>query len=278
MEIIRNCGAVLLLLYAATLGAQQPLLQGMNHTPIVVSNLEKAEADFQAMGFTIKPGRIHPDSIRNAHVKFADETELELITASKRVDDLSSEYLKKLESGEGPVYYGIFAPDLTTVLDKAHADGLPLKSDDGLLTFPVGSPLHAIFFGMLGKVSTDRPEYFVHRNTATRLSGFWVRDSEELRHLFRVFNVPLVDSASCGAFPSRIAVARLPNGSVFLVPQSGSSEVLGARVNVRSISVAEAILRNAGFKPQKYACDRDSVWLSPSVAHGIWLQFTQSLH
>ncbi|HZP06074.1 MAG TPA: VOC family protein [Terracidiphilus sp.] len=276
MEMIRNSGAILLLLFATAVCAQQPLLQGVNHTPIVVSNLEKAEADFQAMGFTIKPGRIHPDGIRNAHVKFANETELELITASKGVDDLSSEYLKKLESGEGPVYYGLFAPDLTKVLNKAHSAGLPLKSDDGLLTFPVGSPLHAIFFGMLGKVSTDRPEYFVHRNTATRLSGFWVKDSKEIRELFRAFNVPLVDSASCGAFPSRIAVARLPNGSVFLVPQSGSSEVLGARVDVRSISVAEATLRNAGFKPQKYLCSNNSVWLPPSVAHGIWLQFAQS--
>jgi hypothetical protein len=280
MRTTRNCGAmpfVLILLWTSAAYAQQPLLQGVNHTPIVVSNLEKTEADFQAMGFTIKPGRIHPDGIRNAHIKFADETEIELITAPKGVDDLTSEYRKKLDSGDGPVYYGVAAPDLTKVLHKAHAAGLPLQWGDGLLTFPARSPLHPIFFGTLGKAPTDRPKYFVHRNTASRLSGFWVTDSKELRDLFNIFNVPLVDSSSCGAFSGRMGVARMPKGNVYLIAQSGSSsQILGARVYVRSISVTEATLRNAGFKPEKYACDKASIWLPPSAAHGIWLPFTQS--
>jgi len=263
------------LLFAAAACAQQPVVQGMNHTPIVVSNLEKAEADFRAMGFTIKPGRLHPDGIRNAHVKFADETELELITAPKAVDDLTSEYRRKLESGEGPVYYGLYAPNLDELLAKAHAASLPLKSDDGLLTFPADSPLHATFFGRLDKAPTDRPEYFVHPNTAARLSGFWVRDSKQLRDMFRILDVPVVDASACDAFPGHIRVAKLPDGDVFLVPQAGPVDVLGARINVRSISVAEATLRNAGFKPQKFACDKTSIWLPPSVAHGIWLEMVQ---
>jgi glyoxalase-like protein len=272
-------GVVLLaLLSVAAACAQQPLVQGMNHTPIVVSKLEKAEADFRAMGFTIKPGRLHPDGIRNAHVKFADETELELITAPKSVNDLTSEYRRKLVSGEGPVYYGLYASDLAKVLANAHAAGLRLNSDDGLLTFPIGSPLHAVFFGRLEKVATDRSEYFMHRNTATPLSGFWVKDSVQLRDMFRVLNVPLAELPSCGAFPGRTTQATLPKGTVYLVSQPGPSDVLGAQVKVRSISTAQATLRNAGFEPQVFACDKASIWLPPSAAHGIWLQFTQSRH
>lgn len=98
----RSYAATFLFFLAGTAPAQQPLVQGMNHTPIVVGDLEKAEADFRAMGFTIKPGRLHADGIRNAHVKFADETELELITAPQGVDDLTSEYRRKLEAATAP--------------------------------------------------------------------------------------------------------------------------------------------------------------------------------
>ena len=278
MRVIPSCVAITFLLVAVTGGAQQPLVQGVNHTPIVVSDLEKAEADFRAMGFTIKPGHVHADGIRNAHVKFADETELELITAPKGVDDLTTEYRRKLERGEGPVYYGLSTSDLDQLLAKAQAANLPLKADDGLLTFPMGSPLHAIFFGRLDKVPTDRPEYFAHANTASRLSGFWVKDSEQLRDLFRVLNVPLTDAQPCGAFSGRITAAKLPNGRVYLVSRAGASDMLAARIDVRSISMAEATLRKGGFTSQKFACDKNSIWLPPSAAHGVWLEFTQSQH
>ena len=59
---------------------------GMDHIPVVVADLDKAEADFRAMGFSIKPGRPHSNGIRNAHVKFPDGTEIELITAPAAVE------------------------------------------------------------------------------------------------------------------------------------------------------------------------------------------------
>src|SRR5215467_13081676 len=78
----------------------QPLLAGMDHIPVVVRDLEQAEADFKRLGFAIKPGRFHPDGIRNAHVKFPDGTEIELITAPAATDALTSDYRASLQSGE----------------------------------------------------------------------------------------------------------------------------------------------------------------------------------
>ena len=52
--------------------AQEPLVIGIDHIPVVVTDLERAQADYRAMGFAIKPGRFHADGIRNAHVKFPD--------------------------------------------------------------------------------------------------------------------------------------------------------------------------------------------------------------
>jgi hypothetical protein len=86
-----------------------PVVSGVDHIPVVVTDLDKAQADFRAMGFVIKAGRFHADGIRNAHVKFRDGTEIELITASKAVDALTSEYVAKMKTSEGPVYFGLFA-------------------------------------------------------------------------------------------------------------------------------------------------------------------------
>jgi len=62
--------------------AAQPQVQGLDHIPIAVRDLDRAKADFEALGFVLKPGRLHTNGLRNAHAKFADGTELELITAS----------------------------------------------------------------------------------------------------------------------------------------------------------------------------------------------------
>jgi len=162
-----------------------PLVLGIDHIPVVVEDLEKAEADFRAMGFVIKPGRVHADGIRNAHIKFPDGAEIELITASAAVDELTSEYRAKMKTGEGPVYFGLYAPDQAAVLARFQTLGIKAQDDDGMLGFPSTSPLHPLFLGGRNKASTDRPEHFAHANSAKSLSGLWVRDSPQLRELLK---------------------------------------------------------------------------------------------
>jgi len=114
----------------------------VDHIPVVVADLERAEADFYAMGFSLKPGRTHTDGIRNAHVKFPDSTEIELITAPAAVDALTAEYRAKLRDGEGPVYFGLYAPDRVALAAKLGALGFPIHNDEALLDFPPENPLH----------------------------------------------------------------------------------------------------------------------------------------
>src|SRR5581483_4320536 len=142
------------------------LVLGVEHTPIVVGDLEKAQADFRAMGFAIKPGRPHADGIQNAHVKFPDGTEIELITASRAVDELTSEYREKLTKGEGPVYFAMYAPDPSALAARLKAIAAPAQDDNGEIVFPLDSPLHPLFFGQRNKTPSDRPEHFAHANTA----------------------------------------------------------------------------------------------------------------
>jgi len=270
-----------LLLLALTLpvakAAAGPLVIGMDHIPVVVRDLEKAQADFKTLGFAIKPGRFHPDGIRNAHVKFPDGTEIELITAPAATDALTSEYRARLETGEGPVYFGLYAPNPAALSARLAASGFAVSHDSGLVEFPSGSPLHPLFFGTRQKAPTDRPEHFAHANGAVRLSGLWVRDLDGDKSLLSKLGVTLHSAKPCGPLQGSVTAAHLPDSDLLLVkPQAGTGNVAAARVEVRSLDVVKQILTKNGIAPKDYpSCDPASIWVPPSAAHGIWLQFVQ---
>ncbi|MEL6821313.1 MAG: VOC family protein [Calditrichota bacterium] len=78
----------------------QPLHQRLvlDHVNIAVKDLPKAVSFFEdTLGFAIKPGRLHKNSIDNAHVKFKDGSSLEFITASEPRDTLAKYYLDRIE-------------------------------------------------------------------------------------------------------------------------------------------------------------------------------------
>jgi hypothetical protein len=270
----RGAGLLLGLMCIAA-PAQAPLVIGVDHTPIVVANLQKAQADFHAMGFAIKPGRFHADGIRNAHVKFADGTELELITAPASTDRLASEYHAKQQRGDGPVYFGLWAADPVALAIRIKALGAAPNRNGGILSFPAGDPLHHLFFGLGERAPTDRPGHFAHANSAVRLSGFWVSGNDRERALLTGLGMPLRHGRACGPL-GETEVAVMPHGEV-LFAGTGQQDggLIGARVEVRSLEVAEATMRKNGLDPKSYA-SCDSLWLPPSVAHGIWLEFVQA--
>ena len=254
---------------------ERPVVSGIDHIPVVVADLEKAQADFRAMGFAIKPGRYHADGIANAHVKFLDGTEIELITASKAVDALTSEYLGKLKSSEGPVYFGLFSPDFVAVSQRA--DSLPIKPEaaSGMFAFPPTSPLHSLFIGQRNRTASDKSEYFNHKNTAVRLSALWVRDNPELREELKGLGVSLTPIDLCGFEGAAKGIrAELPEGNLFLI--RSKEAVAAARIEVRRLNETERILRSSGV-PLKSgeSCDHSSLWVPPSNAHGIWIEFIE---
>jgi hypothetical protein len=260
-------------------GAQTPtpLVVGLDHIPVVVADLERAQADFRAMGFSIEPGRMHTDGIRNAHVKFRDGTEIELITAPVAVDALTTEYRAKLKDGDGPVYFGLYAPDRAALAAKLGTFGIPVQNDQGILDFSSESPLHPLFWGDRNKSPTDKPEHFAHANSADRVSAFWVSDNQELRALLQDLGIalrPMRPCAPISALESKIAV--LPEGDLHLIP-SASASVIAARVEVRDLRTLRDILkRNNVPIANGIKCDRGAIWISPTTAHGIWLEFVES--
>jgi len=145
------------------------------------------------------------------------------------------------------VYFGLYAPNRGAVATKLKDPRWSVQDKDGMFSFPTTSPLHPLFLGQRNKAPTDQPEHFAHQNSATRLSALWVRDSPSLRQVLKGLRVPLTPTSACGVLGvKRVIRASLPEGDLYLLP-SATETVVAARVEVRSISEVEAVLKANGF-------------------------------
>lgn len=257
----------------------QDVIRGLDHIPVAVRDLEHSTADYQALGFAVKPGRPHANGLRNAHVKFPDGTEIELITAPVAADPLSSLYHDWLKGGEGPVFLGIYAPDFGRLTERLSRLGLRLERKDGLGTIVDPPGFQRLFFAGRQHSPTDRPEHFAHPNTAFSLAGIWVAGGMAEQRLLKELGAEPASESRCGPFESSGAVLAMPEGDVVFLPAIGHApsnrSIVAASIAVRSIEAVRRILagRHISYE-QPAACDR-SLWVAPTAAHGLWLEFRQ---
>ena len=239
--------ALALALSFAAPAPAQSVVQGLDHIPVVVKDLERAKADFEALGFVLKPGRPHANGLRNAHAKFPDGTEIELITAGQAVESLSTRYVDWLKAGEGPVMLGLFS----------------------LMQLGMSPEQNYLFFGLRQRSPTDRPEHFAHPNTAFSLQRAWLA-GDPVEPPLRALAERVSDGVpSCSPFGAATATLHLPDGEIVLLPTSARNlldrPVVAATVTVRSLDAVRRFVAN----PIE-GCMRDSLWVR---THGLWLEF-----
>ena len=224
--------------------AAQPSVQGLDHVPIVVRDLARAAADFEALGFVLKPGRRHANGLRNVHAKFRDGTELELISPGAPTDGLSHRYVDWLRRGDGPVSLGLFAP----------------------ATAP--APMDGIFLDHRRKSPTDRPEHFAHPNGASTLAAAWLAGSPAERRLVELAGRLPTERPACAPFGSVVRVLTLPEGEIVLLP-ANVQRVSGRPIVAATVSVGslDPVRR---FVPRAVEECAGSLWVE---SHGLWLEF-----
>jgi hypothetical protein len=67
----------------------------------------------------------------------------------------------------------------------------------------------------------------------------------------------------------------MPEGELYLVSGAGP-DVIGARIDVRALSTFTRALGSAGVPARgRRECRRETVWVPPAIAHGIWLALRQ---
>ncbi|HTM24856.1 MAG TPA: VOC family protein [Vicinamibacterales bacterium] len=243
-----------------------PAIQGLDHIPIAVNDLEGAAARYRELGFALKPGRPHEDGIRNEHVKFRDGTELELITAPAATDALTSTYRRHLAAGDGPAFLAFFAPSTTRTAVAPEA--LP----------------DYVFLSGRNLSPTDRPEHFAHPNTAESFVGVWLAagDLSKERQLLESTGAMFTEEDVRVPDAVRAPVAHLAEGDVVFLPASRQlipgRPIVGATLRVRSVETARSLIeRIAGARLVSFSSRRrSSVFLPPSLTHGLWLELRQA--
>ncbi len=150
----------------------------IDHVTIAVKDLESTINFFEDLGFTIKPGTKHENSIRNAHIKFKNGASIELLTATKKRDEISGWYVDRINnfpSGSGA--FVALRTDSVSVLNKISKMLLKMnilfrEYDLGyskIVAFHKSNPLHSIFFINYSVNRNEVIDYTNHKNGVTKL-------------------------------------------------------------------------------------------------------------
>lgn len=274
--------------HALVAASPPPTLNGLylDHVPIAVRDLGAATIWWrERLGFSIKPGRLHENTLDNSHMKFPDGTEIELITAGAPADPLAARYRRLIERGDGAAFLALRPDSLGRIAERLGGVGLEFHRSRGpyfeSLGFGEETPLGYLFFIVLTSPPLDLPEQVTHANTGTTLFAAWLRDDDfsAEEEIFTALGVPIRRNAVELAGGIRADDVLLDRGHLYLIrspnPAGTDRPVVGLTVAVADVDKAERTLRGR-LRP---IAGRDSrgrfVRIGPEDANGVWLEFLQ---
>jgi hypothetical protein len=239
--------------------------------PTVVANLEDASESYRRIGFSLKPGRLHRNGLRNNHVKFKDGSGIELISVpAVPTDEMTISYSELLRGGEGPAYISFHARDTGALVAALNDASIEFENDNGLITL-TDPHLNFIFFVKDNRSPTDKPEHFAHSNGAIAMTEVWLAlDTpalESLREL--LLSLGSVERTETVMAPtSTLAhVFYLQNGRVVVAHKDhqliDGREIIGAKFDTR------------GSQSQNDVMGTTGTTMEPAVAHGLWLHLAR---
>ncbi len=245
-------------------------LIGIDHMPTVVADLEKASDSFRRLGFSLKPGRVHENGLRNNHIKFKDGSGIELISVPDMPNDaMTQSYSEQLREGEGPAYIAFHARNTEAFIAALKAANIQHKNNNGLITL-TDPQLSFIFFVKDNRSPSDRPEHFAHSNGAIAMTEVWLAlDGTAFKKLRKLLlSLGSIERAETVMAPvsTRAPVFYLLNGRVLVVPKRRQlifgREIIGARFHVQN-----------GQSQRSGSGSTDTI-IQPSIAYGQWLRLT----
>jgi hypothetical protein len=256
----------------------------LDHVPIAVHHLDAAIQTFRELGFSIKPGTEHPNSIRNAHIKFRDGTALELITASREYDRTSSFYVHFLKYGEGPASLSLDGGDIGRLKPIVNRLGLGSETIRGpyyrWLLFDW--PLAYLFFEAIYSRPADLPEQLSHRNTAKALGSVWIAKSsfDKEDRLLSALGAQWKEPDCTLPVTGKLSGYTLRRGEIYGVttPAADSERpIVGLTVVVADIAAADSTLSSRIRSRVRRGEDTRGRYLRvpPEIAHGTWVEFLQ---
>lgn len=288
---------VLLAFLAPGLGSAEDVAPplGLDHVPVVVHDLKAAKATYDNLGFRLKPGRLHKNTLENVHVKFPDGTALELLSVARRADAQASMYFDLLDAGGEQAAFlafdvGRVAGLGTRLKPLGHKTIERLARPVETLTFVDQDPLRYLFFVDVRKPSPDLPEHFDHPNGALRLEAVWLA-AEDLDAELELLSFLGGDEPVVLALPGLDVagqeiegrVLHLDRGSVYLLPPEPfgdmPSRIVGVTIAVADLEKAREAMRDGMGEVEgvveKRSATRRSFLVPPAAAHGLWIEFLE---
>jgi beta-lactamase class D len=256
-------------------------IAGLDHIPLAVRDLAAATDTYRRLGFSLKPGRPHENGITNSHVKFPDGSGVELITAPAAVDDMTRNYRRHLETGEGPAHFSLHVRRpgaLAAALTRAG-----IQYQEAGITRLVNPALAWMFFVEDNRSPTDRPEHFAHPNGALAMSRVWVAPGDPLAMRRLLEALGGVTTTAVVSAPARVeaTVVRVENGEVVILPASHQvmpdRPIVGVTFRVRSAEATARYFDKAGVRADTSpdALGARRVLIAPSEARGMYLEFRE---
>ncbi len=247
----------------------------LDHVVLAVPDLAAASEFFaNDLGFTLKPGRLHGNSILNSHAKFADGTELELLTASEPLDAVAAQYLDFLADGPGFAYVAFRGPDLRAAAERLPDSELVTGRAFDWLAFPSSHRWHHLFLISVHALPNDPAELFEHANSASGLIGVDLASPDGEEHdFFEAFG-----AQACDVEPARARIG-LDGGEVALLVGPGSAgtrRVAGVTLRVADVDAAADLLARHGGERFDLPRER-GVMLRHELLGGAWLRFVAAV-
>ena len=228
----------------------------LDHVIVVVNDIKHATKTYQKAGFTIKPGRLHKNGLLNAHIKFPNHTEFELMSVNNNpTDSMAQGYSEFLESGEGGAFVALTGPsiDVATELLKSLAIEHDVMRGQfwDYIVFPKGSHLEHFFFIKVHNVYPQENWTYEHKNGVSHISEVWVEGNTTVATFLEAFGAKL-----CGKLPENTAV----EGQIFKLSNDSLIIVTPRTTNQRQRFVGVRFALEGG--------DFNSI----NNAHGVWLK------
>lgn len=261
----------LLVGFSSPASPQHPAELYLDHVPVAVHSLDAAMQTYsERLGFVLKPGRAHPNGIRNAFTKFSDGSYLELITVGEATDDLSRWYRGFLDWQEGGAFLALRADSLPGLARffQEHEYEVSLQSYGpafSILSFS-DSVLESVFMIEYLEPVQDDASLLEHPNTAVGLEAVWLPRGtfERMAEL-------------SGLWPAHDSVIALAGGMISMSSSPLRANVIGVTIRVRDLAATREALWNGTGEEFSILCDVRGrrLLVPPRATHGIWIEFLE---
>jgi hypothetical protein len=239
--LIRKATSFVLIVFLSSLnltGLSQDIR--IDHVITVVADLDSAILAYKELGFTVKSGRLHENGLLNAHIKFKNNTSLELMSVKgEPTDELAREYAALLKHGEGGVFIaltGIKTTEMANRLSELDIKYMILPGNNwDYITFPKNPGLAHIFFIDYHIDTKDIDQMVTHENSVLGIEAVWIEGDEKVKQLLENLDLKPVRNRSDNKLGAGQSY-KSATGNIIVLPRNNHDQ----RPRIKAVSFTKA--------------------------------------